>query len=73
MTDFKIGDIIRRKDMLPALSCKIIGENKKWNAWIVNLFIASLSKGIKIECGLVYKDDDRWEIRQTTTNGEKTK
>jgi len=56
----KIGDIIQRKDM-PQIWVRIIGENDKWDAWIVELVTQKRGMG-KMKEGMVMKNDDRWEI-----------
>jgi len=61
ITKMKIGDVIARKDM-PSLPYRIIGEHKEWDAWIVNNLRVDLPKNVVISKGLVWKDDNRWEI-----------
>jgi hypothetical protein len=56
----KKGDIIYRPDM-PEVKCRIVGESKKWNAWKVAPLDTELGK-----IGLIFKDDDRWEIAPNT-------
>ena len=56
----KLGDIIHRKDM-PDIYCKIVGENKKWDMWVVE--IVSSNIGFRnIKKRLIAKDDERWEV-----------
>ena len=56
MTDFKIGDIITRKDM-PSMTCRIEGDNPNWNAW--DVVSIGNTRG-RMESGMVFKDDERW-------------
>jgi hypothetical protein len=64
MKDFKVGDIIQRKD-IPGYTYRIIGEGQEWGGhWKVDTPTDKMVFGVKRrvrEPGMVFKDDDRWE------------